>query len=66
MGVSLNIPVTNGKLNLGMWQGIYLNEHRKDCHERTVVLTLQGREFERHKERASRVDGFSGAVKKGN
>ncbi|TNF43963.1 MAG: YjbQ family protein, partial [Epsilonproteobacteria bacterium] len=28
LGCSLNIPITNGKLNLGTWQGIYLGEHR--------------------------------------
>lgn len=28
MGVSLNIPIRNGRLALGTWQGVYLNEHR--------------------------------------
>jgi hypothetical protein len=28
MGVSLNVPITDGRLALGTWQGIYLNEHR--------------------------------------
>ncbi len=42
LGVSLNIPVQNGKLALGMWQGIYLNEHRNRGGGRRVVLTLQG------------------------
>lgn len=41
-GVSLNIPITNGKLNLGTWQGIYLNEHRNDSTSRKIVVTLQG------------------------
>lgn len=47
MGVSLNIPISNGKLALGTWQGIYLNEHRNQGgygsgHSRTIVITLQG------------------------
>lgn len=33
----LSIPVTNGKMRLGMWQGIYLFEHRDRAHQRTVV-----------------------------
>lgn len=42
LGCSLNIPVTNGRLNLGIWQGIYLCEHRNHGGSRTLVLTLQG------------------------
>ncbi len=42
LGCSLNIPITNGKLNLGIWQGIYLCEHRNHGGGRTLVLTLQG------------------------
>jgi secondary thiamine-phosphate synthase enzyme len=42
MGVSLNIPVTNGKLNLGTWQGIYLCEHRNRAMTRKITLTLMG------------------------
>ncbi|ORX52008.1 hypothetical protein DM01DRAFT_1367568 [Hesseltinella vesiculosa] len=42
VGVSLNIPITNGRLNLGTWQGIYLCEHRIASHQRRVVVTLQG------------------------
>ncbi|CAO0790669.1 unnamed protein product [Mucor circinelloides] len=42
VGVSLNIPITNGKLNLGTWQGIYLCEHRNSGGSRRVVVTLQG------------------------
>jgi secondary thiamine-phosphate synthase enzyme len=47
MGVSLNIPIRNGRLALGTWQGIYLNEHRNQGgwgggHTRTVIITLQG------------------------
>ena len=42
LGASLNIPVTEGQLNLGIWQGIYLCEHRDYGGHRTLVLTLQG------------------------
>jgi secondary thiamine-phosphate synthase enzyme len=42
MGVSLNIPITDGKLSLGTWQGIYLNEHRSHGGNRRVVLTVTG------------------------
>ena len=42
IGNSLNIPVTNGKLNLGIWQGIYLCEHRNYSSPRKLVLTLIG------------------------
>lgn len=42
LGSSLNIPVTNGDLNLGIWQGIYLCEHRNHGGARSIVLTLQG------------------------
>ncbi|CAG8442195.1 5902_t:CDS:2 [Funneliformis caledonium] len=41
-GASLNIPITNGKLNLGTWQGIWLCEHRNYASGRTVVVTLNG------------------------
>ena len=42
LGASLNIPVTQGRLNLGVWQGIYLCEHRNHGGSRLLVLTLQG------------------------
>lgn len=42
MGASVTIPVTNGKLNLGTWQGIYLCEHRNNGGSRSVVITLFG------------------------
>ena len=40
--VSLSIPLTNGKLALGTWQGVYVFEHRTHPHTRTVVLHLFG------------------------
>lgn len=42
LDTSLNIPVTNGRLNLGTWQGVYLCEHRNYGGTRKLVLTLQG------------------------
>jgi secondary thiamine-phosphate synthase enzyme len=42
IGVSLTIPITNGKLNLGTWQGIYLNEHRNHSSVREIVATIIG------------------------
>jgi secondary thiamine-phosphate synthase enzyme len=41
-GVSLTIPITNGKLNLGTWQGIYLGEHRNHGGSRKIVATIIG------------------------
>lgn len=45
LGASLNIPITNGCLNMGVWQGIYLCEHRNYGGIRSLVLTLQGETF---------------------
>jgi secondary thiamine-phosphate synthase enzyme len=42
LGCSLNIPVTNGRLNVGIWQGIYLCEHRNHGGSRELIVTLQG------------------------
>jgi len=42
LGSSLSLPVTNGKLNLGTWQGIYLCEHRNHGGSRKLVITLIG------------------------
>lgn len=41
-GASLHIPVADGRLALGTWQGVYLWEHRAAAHTRSVVLTLIG------------------------
>jgi secondary thiamine-phosphate synthase enzyme len=41
-GVSLHVPVANGELMLGTWQGIYLAEHRARPHRREVVLQFIG------------------------
>ena len=37
---SLGIPVENGQLSLGTWQGIYLWEHRRQSHRRRVIVHL--------------------------
>ncbi len=42
LGSSVLIPVTNGRLNLGIWQGIYLCEHRDDADSRSLVLSAWG------------------------
>ncbi|WP_304157884.1 secondary thiamine-phosphate synthase enzyme YjbQ [Mesonia mobilis] len=42
MGSSVEIPVTNGHLNLGTWQGIYLGEFRNHGGARKLILTLMG------------------------
>ena len=42
----LAIPVTDGRLQLGVWQGIFLFEHRAAPHQRSLVLTLIGEEHE--------------------
>ena len=42
LGCTLNIPVTDGQLNLGTWQGIYLCEHRNRGGSRSLVLTVHG------------------------
>jgi secondary thiamine-phosphate synthase enzyme len=40
--VQLSVPVMNGKLMLGTWQGIYLFEHREQPSQREIVLHLSG------------------------
>ncbi len=38
----LTVPIRNGELALGTWQGVYLWEHRRDAHRRRVLVTVQG------------------------
>ena len=40
--ISETIPITDGRLALGTWQAIYLWEHRKSPHTRTIVVHVQG------------------------
>lgn len=42
LGASLSVPISHGKLNLGVWQGIYLCEHRNRGGSRQIVATLNG------------------------
>lgn len=42
LGSGLTIPVTNGRFNLGTWQGIYLCEHRNHGGSRKIVITISG------------------------
>lgn len=42
VGVSLSIPILNGRLAVGTWQGVYLCEFRKYMHRRSIVATIQG------------------------
>ena len=41
-GVSLTIPITNGRLNMGTWQGIYFCEYRNFGGARKLVVTIIG------------------------
>jgi secondary thiamine-phosphate synthase enzyme len=44
LGASVTVPITGGRLNMGVWQGIYLCEHRNRGGARRLVATLQGAE----------------------
>jgi secondary thiamine-phosphate synthase enzyme len=42
LGTSVTLPINNGRLALGVWQGIYLCEHRNHASKRTLIATLHG------------------------
>lgn len=42
LGSSISVPVTDGDLNLGTWQGIYLCEHRNHGGRRHLIVTIMG------------------------
>ena len=42
MGASVQVPITNGRLNMGIWQGVYLCEHRNHASSRRLVVTILG------------------------
>ncbi len=44
LGSSVTIPVTNGHLNMGTWQGLYLCEHRNHGGRRKLIITITGSE----------------------
>ena len=43
LGSSVSVPIANGKLNLGTWQGIYLCEHRNQGTGRRIIATIKGK-----------------------
>jgi secondary thiamine-phosphate synthase enzyme len=42
LGASVSVPIRDGRLALGTWQGVYLGEHRDHGGSRTVIVTLNG------------------------
>ncbi len=42
MGASVQVPITNGRLNMGIWQGVYLCEHRDQAGSRRLLVTILG------------------------
>ena len=42
LGASVQLPISNGKPNMGIWQGIYLCEHRNNASGRSLVITAFG------------------------
>ena len=42
LGSSVTLPITNGKFNLGTWQGVYLCEHRNRGGSRKIIVTISG------------------------
>ncbi|TYK66076.1 secondary thiamine-phosphate synthase enzyme YjbQ [Colwellia echini] len=42
LGNSLSLPINQGQLNIGIWQGIYLGEHRNHAGMRSIVATING------------------------
>ena len=42
LGGDLTIPIANGQLQMGIWQGIYLCEHRNSAGNRKIIATLNG------------------------
>ncbi len=42
LGNNITIPISSGRLNMGIWQGIYLGEHRDHASARSFVATIQG------------------------
>lgn len=47
IGCDITIPVTAGRLAMGIWQGIYLCEHRNHAASRNIVITLTGKGLEK-------------------
>jgi secondary thiamine-phosphate synthase enzyme len=47
LGASLSVPITDGRLNVGTWQGVYLCEHRNYAGSRRLVVTIQGQTLDK-------------------
>tara|TARA_B100000029_G_C17252232_1_gene843183 strand:+ start:282 stop:707 length:426 start_codon:yes stop_codon:yes gene_type:complete len=45
LGNSVSLPIKNGSLNLGTWQGIFLCEHRNQSHTRRITVTINGKKY---------------------
>ena len=45
LGVSVSVPIADGRLCLGVWQGIYLGEHRNRAGSRSLIATVNGDEY---------------------
>jgi len=45
LGASITLPITDGTINTGIWQGIYLCEHRNHASGRNLLATIQGQPF---------------------
>ena len=45
LGNSVSVPIKNGSLNLGTWQGIFLCEHRNQSHTRRITVTINGEKY---------------------
>ncbi len=45
LGNELTLPICEGRFNLGVWQGIYLGEHRENAGTRTLIATIQGERY---------------------
>ena len=45
IGNSVTVPISEGCLNLGTWQGIYLCEHRNLDHQRKLTITINGEKY---------------------
>lgn len=59
LGQSLTIPITDGKLNLGTWQGIYLGEHRDNAASRKLIITIYAEQGSIKLENKNRVGHYN-------
>ena len=45
LGNELTVPIRDGRFYLGVWQGIYLGEHRESAGSRMLMTTIQGEQY---------------------